>query len=113
MEWDNKRILKKPRVNPWRTCSDSRPVTTAGRLTAAQEQGVIVNASRRRKRRVEARAKRQKVFMMLASNASVREISKATGVPRSTVQDMKRKLATHIEGFLGTQGIKMPEDVEK
>jgi len=113
MRWDDKRIRDNPRVNPWRTWTDSRPVTTAGRLTAAQEHGVIVNASRRRKRRKEARAKRQEVFEMLASNASVRAISNATGVPRSTVQDMKRKLATHIEGFLGTQGIKMPEDVEK
>jgi DNA invertase Pin-like site-specific DNA recombinase len=74
---------------------------------------VIVNASRRRKRRNEARGKRKEVFEMLASNASVRAISTATGVPRSTIQDLKRKLTTNISGFLGSQGIEMPEDVEK
>ena len=113
IRWDDKRIRDNSRINPWRTWTGSRPVTTAGRLTAAQEHGVIVNAGRRRKRRAEARAKRKEVFEMLASNASVRAISKATGVPRSTVHDLKRKLTTHIEGFLGTQGIEMPEDVEK
>jgi hypothetical protein len=113
MQWDDKRIRDNPRINPWRTWTGSRPAASAGRLTAAQEHGVIVNASRRRKRREEARAKRQEVFKMLASNASVREISKATGVPRSTVQDLKRKLNTHIEGFLSTQGIEMPGDVAK
>jgi hypothetical protein len=113
MNWDEKRIRDNPRINPWRTWTGSRPATSAGRLTAAQEHGVIVNASRRRKRRKEARAKRKAVFEMLGSNASVRAISKATGVPRSTVQDLKRKLTTNISGFLGTQGVKMPEDVEK
>jgi hypothetical protein len=113
MNWDEKRIRDNPRINPWRTWTGSRPVSTAGRLTAAQEHGVIVNARRRRKRRDEARSKRKEVFEMLASNESVRAISKATGVPRSTVQDLKRKLNTHIEGFLETQGIAMPKDKAK
>jgi hypothetical protein len=113
MRWDEKRIRDNPRINPWRTWTSSRPATTAGRLTAAQEHGVIVNASRRRKRRKEARGKRKEVFELLASNTSVRAISKSTGVPRSTVQDLKRKLTTHIEGFLGTQGIAMPKEKAK
>lgn len=112
MRWDGKRILDNPQVNPWKTWTASRPATTAGRLTAAEEHGEIVKANRRRKRRKEARSKREEVFKLIAAGASVREIEKATGVPRSTVQDLKRKFNTHVEGFLGTQGISMPEEVE-
>jgi hypothetical protein len=110
LRWDDKRVLDKPTVNPFDSWSPTHPVISEPRLTAAEEHGLIVNSNRRRLRRELAHAKRDTVLGLIAAGKSVREISRETGVPRSTIQDLKRNLCAPMTKFLASQQIVVPPD---
>lgn len=111
IEWDRKRILLNPNVNPWRSFSASRPAQSAPRLAAARQQKLLVNTNRRRERRFRSRAKRDEILRHLASGTPIREVARLTGVPRSTIQDLKRSFRwREMESFLNHQGIAVPAE---
>jgi hypothetical protein len=108
--WDRKRVLVKPRVNPWRSWTATRPYQSVARLNAAQQQKLVVSANRRRERRFQARKLRDEALRLIASGMPVRKVSRTLGIPRSTVQDLKKKLWTPMTDFLATEKIMVPPD---
>jgi hypothetical protein len=108
--WDCKRVLVNPRVNPWCSSTTTKPYQSVARLNAAQMQKLVVSANRRRERRLQARKLRDEALRLIASGMPVRKISRTLGIPRSTVQDLKKKLWMPMTDFLATENIVVPPE---
>jgi hypothetical protein len=111
--WDHKRVLVKPWVNPWRKWTPTKPYQSAARLKAAEQQKLVVSANRRRERRRQARKLRDEALRLIAAGMPVRKVSRTVGIPRSTIQDLKKKLWTPMTDFLATQKIMVPPEEDE
>jgi hypothetical protein len=94
--WDNKRRLVDRDVNPFTGLSATVPSQKLERLlTTERLQRLVTNATlRRRRRKVSKRLLGKAVGMLLDNlhNYSLRAIEKATGIPRSTLFDLRKTL---------------------
>ena len=90
--WDHKRRLKDRDVNPFVAWSDTQPYASGQRKLGADRQRKVRAGQARRRNRPISSGKRQKVEKLLAEGVGVRRVSTLTGVPKSTVADMKRRL---------------------
>jgi hypothetical protein len=91
LRWDGKRAPQDRDVNPFTSYTETIPYTTIGKLDAADHQRQVHVGEARRVRKARAKGTMLQVIDMLTAGASVREIEAATGIPRSTVYDMKKK----------------------
>jgi hypothetical protein len=89
--WDYKRRLKNRDVNPFASWSDTQPYASGQRKKGADHQRKVRAGQARRKRRPPGPIKRQHVEKLLAEGVAVRKVAQLTGVPKSTIWDIKRK----------------------
>jgi len=91
--WDTKRRLLDRDVNPFTSMSRTRPYRSVRRLDAAEHQRLVRRGEARRRRRPTSRKKLEVVFALLREGVGVREISRRTGVPKSTVADLRARMS--------------------
>jgi hypothetical protein len=89
--WDNKRRLKNRDVNIVKTWTDTQPYASMQRKLGADHQRKVRAGQARRKRRQPGPLKRQHVEKLLAEGVAVRKVAQLTGIPKSTIWDIKRK----------------------
>jgi len=90
--WDYKRRLKNRDVNPFVSWSDTQPYASGQRKLGADHQRKVRKGLARRKGRPISPARRQHVKKLLTEGMGVRRVARLTGVPKSTVADMKQRL---------------------
>jgi hypothetical protein len=98
LRWDGKRALRDRDVNIFTSFTQTDPYVTIGKLSAAEHQRRVRAGDARRKRDALAPGTMDRVLAMLEAGASAREIEAETRVPKSTVQDMKRRFHLRDEG---------------
>lgn len=91
--WDLKRRVHDRDVNIFRAMSVTSPYRSLAKLEAAEHDREVRAGTARRSRRAYGWDTVDAVLEMLERGKSVREIVEATGVPRSTVYDLKRRSA--------------------
>jgi hypothetical protein len=91
-QWDYKRRLKNRDVNPFASWSDTQPYASSQRKLGADHQRQVRKGLARRKVRPISPAKRQHVKKLLTEGMGVRSVARLTGVPKSTVANMKQHL---------------------
>jgi hypothetical protein len=90
--WDGKRRLADRDVNPFRSASPTRPYLSIETCDGGDHQRQVLDGEVRRRRRAESRLRYAKVIALLYEGKSVRETARMSGVPRSTVSDLKKAL---------------------
>jgi hypothetical protein len=89
--WDDKRRLVNRDVNPFAGVSRTEPYATLDRMSAADRLRTQPNGKRRRRHQRRPRDLLGEVFKRLAEGQSVREVARATGVPKSTIHDLRHR----------------------
>jgi hypothetical protein len=95
LRWDGKRALRDRDVNPFSSFTNTDPYLSIGKLDAAEHQRRVRARDARRKRDAHAPATMDRVLAMIEEGATAREIEAATRVPKSTVQDLMKRLRAH------------------
>ena len=90
--WDGKRRLLDDGVNPFRAFTHTAPYDTAKRADAARKRQLQSNAKKRRRTRRLSRKRLNEVMALLSEGLGPREVERITGVARSTVSRLKRRL---------------------
>lgn len=96
--WDGKRRLVEPKVNPFLHQTPTTAYQSLAKLEGAEHQR-LVKAGVARKRRVRRTSGvLERAAALLEQGIGIREVSRRTGMPRSTVSDLGRELrrASHI-----------------
>jgi hypothetical protein len=89
--WDNKRRLKNRDAKIFTSWTNTQPYASMQRQQGADRQRKVRAGQARRKRRQPGRLKRQHVEKLLADGVAVRKVAQLTGIPKSTIWDIKRK----------------------
>jgi hypothetical protein len=90
--WDGKRRLLDRDANPFTSWTDTAPYTSTARLSSADVAHNSVLTTRRRTLRKRARWKLKKAVHLLRQGKGVRETARSTGIPKSTVFDLRQRL---------------------
>ncbi|MBZ4414343.1 DNA polymerase [Myxococcus sp. XM-1-1-1] len=96
--WDNKRRQVNRDVNIFASWTDTQPYASKQRKLGADHQRKVRAGQARRKYRPVGPLKRQQAEKLLAAGAGVRSVAKSTGIPKSTVADIKRQLLAKSNG---------------
>jgi hypothetical protein len=91
-QWDNKRRLLDRDTNPFTSYALTAPYLSLAKLEAAEHQREI-RAGTARVRRHHAGELQDVVLHRLRMGEGIREIARTTGVPKSTVGDLKKRVA--------------------
>jgi hypothetical protein len=87
--WDGKRALVNGAVNPWASYSETKPYQSLPRLADADLRKLEARERRRDERRKNAKEKHDLLVSLLGERChSCREISRRTGLSKSSVQRM-------------------------
>jgi hypothetical protein len=93
--WDSKRRVLDRDCKLFRASTSTVPYQSLARLQAADELRGLRSGTRR-PRRQHSRRRLREVIQYLRRGVGVREIARVTGVPRSTVSDLKRRLERDV-----------------
>ena len=111
--WDSKRRLADRDVNPFRSFTTTTPYLTLGKIEGAEHQRDVRDGKARTRRRAPSKQALADVVALLATGRGVRETSRATGVSKSTVSDMKRMLEKGgAEIHVALEGLVLDEELE-
>jgi hypothetical protein len=104
---ESKRSIVNRDVNPWCQSSETEPYDTIGRLNGIARQRATKAYRSQQEARSEAWRARTEAFALLGQRCySLTEISKKTGIPKSTVAGLKNKMPWgEMEKFLASQKI--------
>jgi hypothetical protein len=86
--WDGKRRLVDRDVNPFTSVTATAPYQT---LLRAQRADQVSKSGGTRASRGRARLNLDRILSLLEAGKSVREISRLTGIPKSTIGDLKQR----------------------
>lgn len=89
--WDGKRRLLDRDVNAFTSWSETAPYRTVARLLAA-DRARDAKRTRGPRRSERSRAQLAQVLRLLRRGVGVREAARASGVPKSTVWDLRRRI---------------------
>jgi hypothetical protein len=104
---ETKRSIVNRDVNPWCQSSETEPYETIGRLNGVERQRTTKAYRSQREARSEALKARTEAFALLGQRCySLGEISKMTGVPKSTLAGLKKRLPwVEMDEFLASLNI--------
>lgn len=91
-KWDGKRRLLDRDANPFTSWTPTVPYTSTARLTKAEAAREVARYARWRALRKRARWKLRLAAKLLRQGKGVRETARATGIPKSTVSDLRQRL---------------------
>lgn len=91
--WDFKRRLVDRDVNPFTSWSTSEPYQTISAMLGAERQHRKLSGLARPRRR-HPQHRLEQARLLLRQGASVREVSRQTGIPKSTVADLKAAVSS-------------------
>jgi hypothetical protein len=105
--WDKKRRLLNSGVNPWVGYTKTAPYSTLGRLEEAERRKLVLQEKVRLERRKQSKQRRDNVIRLLGEGGhSVREIAKATGVSKSTIQRLNSSMRwAEMDSYKMTKGL--------
>ena len=89
--WDGKRRLLDRDVNVFKACTETMAYDTLKRLEAAEHLAKGARRPKRRQRRW-ARSVLVRAFTLLKAGESLRAVARVTGIKKSTLCDLRRKL---------------------
>jgi hypothetical protein len=89
---EGKRRLADRDVNIFTSSSPTHPYKSLGKLEAAEHQRLVRNGKARKRRKRRSPRLLRDVIGLIREGRGVREITRLTGVPKSTVSDMRRVL---------------------
>lgn len=104
--WDAKRRLVDRDVNAFTSCSKTKPYRTIAQLDAAEHQRLVHRGQARQRRRRVSRQHLEAVFSLLRAGVGIREIARRTGIPKSTVADIRARMSRASSGDKDNHGIR-------
>jgi hypothetical protein len=104
---ESKRSIANRDVNPWCQSSKTKPYETIGRLNGVARQRVTKAYRSQQEVRNEALKARTEAFALLAQRCySLGKISKMTGIPKSTLAGLKKRMPwVEMDEFLASLNI--------
>ena len=104
---ETKRSIVNRDVNPWCQSSETEPYETIGRLNGVARQRVTKAYRSQREARNDALKARTEAFALLGQRCySLGEIAKKTGIPKSTLAGLKKRLPwVEMDDFLASLNI--------
>jgi len=104
---ESKRSIVNRDVNPWCQFSETEPYETIGRLKGVERQRTTKAYRSQQEARNDALKARREAFALFAQRCySLGEIAKKTGIPKSTLAGLKRRMPwVEMDKFLESQNI--------